>query len=156
MMVAVTEALSLFDRQIDEIYVLSIGTTSIPTFVRRDERKGGLLHWARPAPTLLMHAAKLGAIEGAKKLCQELIRIDEVVDAERFPMDDVSEVQELAQLGRNSARQAWNKVQPIFFSTHQENRRASARPSTKGASWLGAMLKYGLSSGRSRSTGKRI
>jgi patatin-like phospholipase/acyl hydrolase len=137
-MVAVTEALSLFRRRIDEIYVLSIGTTSIPAFVQRDQRKGGLLQWALPAPTLLMHAAKLGAIEGARKLCKELIRIDEVVDRKRFPMDGVRAVDDLAQIGRNSGRQAWNKVEPIFFSTHKEDCQAPVRPSTRGASLLGA------------------
>ncbi len=114
--VGITEALSLFAQQIDDIYVLSIGTTSIPTFVSRDERDGGVLHWARPAPSLLMHAGKLGAIGQAKKLCKELVRVDEVVDSDRFPLDDSTQVDDLAQLGSNVGRRVWSKVRSTFFT----------------------------------------
>lgn len=115
-MVGVTEALTLFSRQIADIHILSIGTTSIPTFVSRDAREGGLLHWVRPASSLLMHAAKLGAIEQARKLCKEMVRIDEMTDPARFPMDDATQVDDLAQLGWSAGRKAWNQVQPMFFS----------------------------------------
>jgi hypothetical protein len=115
-MVGITEALSIFRQQIDDIAVLSIGTTSIPAFVRREEREGGLLHWARPTSSLLMHAAKLGAIEQAQKLCSQLIRIDEVVDPNRFTLDDVSQVDDLAQLGWTAGRKQWNAVNRAFFS----------------------------------------
>ena len=126
-MVAITEALSLFRANIDDIYVLSIGTTSIPTFVRRDEREGGLLHWARPVSSLLMHAAKLGAIEQARKLCKELVRIDEIVEPGRFEMDDATQVNELARLGSSAGRYAWNKVQAIFFAERSGKKSKRAR-----------------------------
>lgn len=114
-MVGVTEALTLFARKQSDIFILSIGTTSIPTFVRRDAREGGLLHWLRPASSLLMHAANLGAIEQASKLSKVLVRIDDVVDPGRLEMDDAKQVDDLAQLGWTAARRAWSKVQPLFF-----------------------------------------
>ncbi len=105
-MVAVTEALSVFQQNIGDIYILSVGTTTIPTFVSEKSRGGGAIHWARPATSLLMHAAKLGAIEQARKLSKELLRVDEVVEPARFDMDDVSQVDELVRLGCNAGRQA--------------------------------------------------
>ena len=126
-MVAITDALSLFKQRIEDVYVLSIGTTSIPTFVRREERDGGLLHWARPASSLLMHAAKHGALEMARKLCKELVRVDEVVE-DRFPMDDVSQVDDLAQLGWKAGRREWNRVEPIFFRERCESERELPAP----------------------------
>ena len=63
-----------------------------------------------------MHAAKLGAIEQARKLCKELIRVDEVTDPDPFTMDDARQVDDLAQLGWTAGRQVWNKVQPLFFA----------------------------------------
>jgi uncharacterized protein len=125
-MVAVTEALSLFRQNINDIYILSIGTTTIPTFVSEDGREGGLIHWVRPASSLLMHAAKLGAIEQAKKLSRELIRVDEVVEPDRFDMDDVNQVDELVRLGWSAGRRAWNKVEPLFFSERDDSKRKAA------------------------------
>lgn len=119
-MVGITDAMSLFKKTADEICVLSIGTTSIPTYVARDERDGGLLHWARPASSLLMHAAKLGALEMAKKLCKKLVRVDDVVTADRFPMDDARQVGDLAQLGWKAGRTAWKEVEPLFFAERPE------------------------------------
>jgi predicted acylesterase/phospholipase RssA len=133
-MVAVTEALSLFRQNIGDIYILSVGTTTIPTFVSENAREGGVVHWARPATSLLMHAAKLGAIEQAKKLSKELVRVDEVVEPDRFDMDDVSQVDDLVRLGWNAGRQAWNKVEPIFFS----ERRSSNR---KAAGWFSEIMR---------------
>ncbi len=115
-MVGVTEALSLFRCKISDIVILSIGTTYIPEFVQRNAREGGLLDWARPAPSLLMHAAKLGAIEEAKKLCRELVRIDVAVYPDRFDMDDIRQVDDLTQLGWSCGREFWKKVQPLFFA----------------------------------------
>jgi uncharacterized protein len=133
-MVAVTEALSLFRQKIDDIYILSVGTTTIPTFVSEDGREGGLIHWVRPATSLLMHAAKLGAIEQAKKLSKELIRVDEVVEPARFDMDDVKQIDELVRLGWNAGRQAWNKVEPIFFSERGNSKR-------KAGNWFSEIMR---------------
>jgi hypothetical protein len=114
-MVGVTEAISLFGKKVSEIAMLSIGTTSIPTFVTHDERNGGLLDWVKPAPSLLMHAAKHGALSQAAKLCGKLIRIDETVSPDRFALDAVTEVKDLEQIGRKAGRERWNEVQSVFF-----------------------------------------
>jgi patatin-like phospholipase/acyl hydrolase len=114
-MVAITEALSLFEQRIEDIHILSIGTTSSPEFIQKKAWDGGLLRWARPMPSLLMHAAGLGAIEQAKKLCKEFVRVDEIVAPKRFVLDNAKAVDDLIGLGRSAGQRAWAPVKPLFF-----------------------------------------
>jgi patatin-like phospholipase/acyl hydrolase len=132
-MVGITEAMSLFRRKIDDICVLNIGTTSIPMFVRKGAREGGLLQWVGPISSLLMHASKLGVIEQAKKLCQEFVRVDEFVDPDRFEMDDASQVDELETLGRKQGAREWNRVREIFFAPRRKSKsKVGGRVKTVG------------------------
>lgn len=81
-----------------------------------------------------MHAAKLGAIEQARKLCKELIRVDEVTDPDPFTMDDARQVDDLAQLGWTAGRQVWNKVQPLFFADRPKaTKRKFGKPAAGAA-----------------------
>lgn len=118
-MVGITEALTLFGRSIREIHVLSIGATSSPSFVTEAQQSGGWIDWARPVNSMLMHAAKEGAIHEAQKLSREFIRVDEIVEPGRFGLDRVEETSMLRQLGEQAARRMWNEVQPIFFPETQ-------------------------------------
>jgi hypothetical protein len=77
---------------------------------------------------------RLGAIEQARKLSKELIRVDEVVDTDRFDMDDVDQIDELVRLGWNAGRQVWNKVEPLFFSERGNSKR-------KAAGWFSEIMR---------------
>jgi patatin-like phospholipase/acyl hydrolase len=115
-MVGVTDALHLFECRPREVRVLSIGTTTIPEFIKEPVREGGLFEWAKPIPSILMHAAKLAAIEQAKRLSDCFIRIDETVNSGRFEMDDIDAIGDLEQMGRAIARREFAELKRPFFS----------------------------------------
>ena len=113
-MVGITEAMSLFKQHRRDISVLSIGTTSTPFFVEEPVCSGGLLHWANPVP-LMMHAAKLGVLEQAKRLCRRLVRLDREVSPDRFDLDGADGVEDLDDLGRDVARKHYQDVKRYFL-----------------------------------------
>jgi hypothetical protein len=63
-----------------------------------------------------MHAAKLAALEQAKRLSACLIRVDEIVDSGRFELDDVRAVSDLEQMGRGIARRMYSELKRPFLS----------------------------------------
>lgn len=114
-MVGITEALSLFKCKCDQVRVLSIGTTISPDFVDIHQQDGGLLHWTAPVSGLLMRASRLATLEMARKLAT-VVRVDEIVNAGRFELDNATVVTDLASLGEGRAHQDWGGVRPLFFS----------------------------------------
>ncbi len=113
-MVGVIDAMTVFKRERREISVLSIGTTHFPFFVDAPQRDGGILDWAAEAPTLLMHATKLGAIEQSKKLCGRFLRVDQEVQPKRFTMDNAKAIADLEHLGRDAATHYLEEIKKHF------------------------------------------
>ena len=115
-MVGVTDAISLFGCSPRDIRVLSVGTTTTPEFIKEPVRDGGIFEWAKPIPSVLMHATKLASIEQAKKLCGRFVRVDDTVDAGRFELDDVRAIGDLEQMGRAIARRMFQELKCTFFA----------------------------------------
>jgi patatin-like phospholipase/acyl hydrolase len=117
-MVGITEALTLFDKTSREIRMLSVGTTTNPEFIEKPARDGGIFHWVKSIPGVVMHASKIAAIEQAKKLSHEFVRVDEVVDRMQIEkLDDVSAVDDLEARGRGIARRMFQcELKKPFFS----------------------------------------
>jgi hypothetical protein len=115
-MVGVTDAIHLFQRRPQEIRVLSVGTTTTPEFIKKPVRDGGIFEWAKPIPSVLMHAVKLASLEQARRLSNCLVRIDDIVDRDRFDLDDVRAVDDLEQMGRGIARRMFNELKRSFLN----------------------------------------
>lgn len=114
-MIGIIEALTLFEKKIKDIRVLNIGTTTNTEFITREQQEGGLFEWAKPIPAVLMHAARLSAIEQAKKLSKVFVRVDDIVDSRRFSLDDIAAVRDLEAMGRSTMRRMSNNILKQFF-----------------------------------------
>jgi len=122
-MVGLTDAMSIFEKQRKEIRILSIGTTSEPVFVEKSALDGGLIDWAKPAAPTIMHASKLAALNQARRIAHSVLRIDTPVNRDRFKLDDASAINDLMQLGRSAADRHFDEFKKLFTS-----RLATHRP----------------------------
>jgi len=125
-MVGVTDALTHFQKPRKEIRILSIGTTSEPVFVDKGALDGGLFDWAKTAPSTIMHASKLAALNQARSIADTLIRIDTPVNKDRFLLDDSKAIDDLIQLGRSAANINFDEVKTKFMSRLARHRPTSA------------------------------
>lgn len=120
-MVGLIEATTALDWPVDQIDVLSIGTTSEPFDVNQKRRNGGPLQWNIGALDLLMEAQVRGTLGLASAMTgQRMMRIDAITRPGRFSLDGAHEVSDLKALGENSARQAVEEVSQTFFTTPTE------------------------------------
>jgi len=115
-MVGVIDAIDIFKCAKENIYILSIGTTTTPEFIKKPLRDGGVFEWAKPIPTVLMHATKLASIEQAKKLSGTFIRVDDVVESGRFDLDDCRAIGDLEQMGRGIVQRMFAELKSQFFT----------------------------------------
>lgn len=109
-LVAISEAVNRHHCSFADINVLSIGTTTEPFWLESTVFEGGKLSWAADAVTLFMRASKRGAIDMGRKLCNQLLRIDQDVAAGKFSLDSAESVQGLVTYGRQSAEDSWADV----------------------------------------------
>ncbi len=116
-MVGLVEATTALRWPIDQIDILSIGTTCEPFDVNKRRRKGGLLRWNRGIIDLLQEAQVRGMLGLACMMTgNRLVRIDTVARSGRFSLDGACEVSDLKGLGENSARQAAENIVLTFLS----------------------------------------
>jgi predicted acylesterase/phospholipase RssA len=118
-MIAITEAVRRFDRELDELRLLSVGTVSPRPRVRsfRAARRMGWPRWARPGLALLQGGPALGNHFQALHLLGEdhYLRIGDRADAAApVRLDDVKACQPLAALGHRVALDDWPKVQKLL------------------------------------------
>ena len=119
--VALTEATSILGWPLEQIDLLSIGTTRAPFEVGRARRQAGLFGWNVGVIELLQQAQGSGMLGIAKALTkQSLLRIDEATRPGRFSLDNSAEVSDLRALGENSARQNLEVVCDRFLSAPVE------------------------------------
>jgi patatin-like phospholipase/acyl hydrolase len=123
--VGVIEAVSVLGQQLDDVQVLSIGTTDEPydvTEVRRNT--GGALRWgfySKDLIGLLMHAQMKASIAQAKvmlnadKFPERFVRVDEVTKPSRFKLDNASLIPDLRALGAAKARHVANAIERQFL-----------------------------------------
>lgn len=115
-MVGLVEATTALGWPVDQIDVLSIGTTFEPFDVSHSRRQGGLIRWNKGVVDLLQEAQARGALGMATAMTRKrLLRIDAVSRAGRFSLDGGNEVSDLKALGENSARQFMDEVSERFL-----------------------------------------
>lgn len=115
-MVAIVEAVAVLGWPLDQLDVLSIGTTEEPVDVSHDKRRGGLIQWNRSLVEVPMTAQQRGSLALAQAMLKgRLLRVDVVSRPGRFSLDNSREVSELRALGENSARQLADEVDQKFF-----------------------------------------
>lgn len=122
-LVGLTEAKAHFNQRLNDIRILSIGTTTEPKFVNKSQQQGGIVDWAKPIPSTIMHASKISVLAHTSELAGHLQRIDTVVQAGRFNLDDVSAVGDLESLGRDEAHKNMDLCKGKFFrrlATHRQ------------------------------------
>tara|TARA_R110002111_G_scaffold177181_2_gene243227 strand:- start:12402 stop:13115 length:714 start_codon:yes stop_codon:yes gene_type:complete len=117
LVVGLTEATSALGWPVEQIDVLSIGTTSIPYDISHSRRQGGLLNWNVGVVELFQEAQIRGNLGIAKAMIgKHLLRIDQVTRPGRFSLDKAKEVSDLCALGENSARQSMEEISERFLS----------------------------------------
>jgi uncharacterized protein len=118
-MVAITEAVSRFSRQLTDIRLLSIGTVvprpSVKSF--KIARRMGTPRWAKPGLALLQGGPSLGTHFQAQLLLGEdhYLRCDDHAEHQSaIRLDDVNACQPLAALGHRAALNSWPKIQRLL------------------------------------------
>ena len=115
--VALTEATSILNWPIEQVDVLSIGTTCEPFDIRHHQRRAGILGWNKGVIDLFQQAQCSGMLGIARAMTgQRLHRIDAVARPGRFSLDNAREVSDLKALGANCARQNLETVCDQFLS----------------------------------------
>lgn len=125
-LVGIVEAMSMFRKKPTSINVLNIGTVTSPFMLPKELRKGGLLDYAKPIASLLMHANRVGNLEMAKKLGVNIIRMDKIVKPDEFKMDDIKAIQTLENIGREVA------IQDMVTFTKNFVEKRKLKPLRKG------------------------
>lgn len=128
--VGVIEAISVLGRNLEDVEVLSIGTTDVPYHVsEKRRRKGGVLRWglfSKDFIGLLMQAQQRACIAQAKVLLNvdehpdRFYRIDELTDPSRFSLDNVSGIPDLRALGSEMARHQASIIERRFLNEEAE------------------------------------
>ncbi len=117
-MIALTEAVRRFNRQLGEIRLLSVGTVAPRPRIRSfaASRRMGWPRWARPGLALLQGGPAIGNHFQARLLLgeQNYLRCD---DDSGVPvaLDDIKACQPLAALGHNVALAEWPRVQQLLL-----------------------------------------
>lgn len=104
-MIGLLEATCVLKQPIDQVELLSIGTTTEPFHVNARRRTGGILRWGRAAIALFMQGQVEGALGQARLMTNHrMLRVNSVTAPGRFTMDDATVVAELKSLGEQAAR----------------------------------------------------
>lgn len=104
-MAAIVEATTYLDVPLQRIDLLSIGTTKEPFNATRF-KESSVAGWNKNLITLLMDAQVNSAVDHAENLVGKarFLRIDQTTEQGRFTLDDSKRILELANLGRQKAR----------------------------------------------------
>jgi patatin-like phospholipase/acyl hydrolase len=116
-LVGITEAVRYFNRRLNDIRLLSIGTTSRVLRVRshRDAARLGLIGWARQVTDLLQGTVSMSAHRQAELLLPDghYLRIDDEL-AEAIRLDDVAASIPLEERGAAKARTTLPRVKELL------------------------------------------
>jgi hypothetical protein len=120
-MVGLLEAICILGKSIDDVELLSIGTTTEPFEVSHARRKGGLVAWNKGLISLLMQAQVEAALGQAKLLTKgRILRIDATTRPGRFALDNAAEIKDLRSLGEQAARQHEKEISRRFLTVPAE------------------------------------
>jgi patatin-like phospholipase/acyl hydrolase len=116
--VGLLEATCVLGQRLDEVELLSVGTTSCPYHVSHARRRGGIFRWATGLAEVFMQA-QVEAAQGQARLMtrNRMLRVDAVTSPGRFSLDNAAVVAELKDLGEQAARQNEKEISRRFFST---------------------------------------
>jgi uncharacterized protein len=116
--VGIAEAVRYFHVPLDQIDVLSIGTTYKPFRIVDSQMGGGLVQWRWALISLLFSAQQSSSVGTANVLLSNPIaRITNRVEAEiALDATKASQMAELADLGRDNAQMMMPKLHQRFFS----------------------------------------
>jgi patatin-like phospholipase/acyl hydrolase len=104
-MVGLVEAVSFLDIPLDQISILSIGTTSEPFSIAK-HTKSGIVQWNKGLIDLMFHAQVEAALAQVKLLIHgRLHRLDYVAPPGQFSLDDArrDKIDQLISIGRGEA-----------------------------------------------------
>jgi len=123
--VGIIEAIAVLGQRLEDVEVLSIGTTDEPYDVSAVRRqKGGLIRWghfSKDLIGLMMQAQMKASIAQAKVMLHgRFLRVDEPARTERFKMDDASLISDLRGLGATTARHEANEIERRFLDEQAE------------------------------------
>jgi uncharacterized protein len=116
-MVGITEAVRYYGRDLNDIRLLSVGTTSAVFRVKShaEATKLGLIGWARKMTDLLQGTVSMAADRQAQLLLPDrhYLRVDDEL-AERIPLDDVDACRPLQERGAQKARTTLAQVRQLL------------------------------------------
>jgi len=122
-LVGITEAVRYFGCALDDIRLLSVGTTSRVLRVRshQDALKMGLVSWARKTTDLLQGTVSMASDRQAALLLPDghYLRVDSD-QAERIRLDDISASRPLQERGEQKARLTTRQVKQVLASIFHE------------------------------------
>lgn len=120
-MVGLLEATCVLGFRIEQVDLLSIGTTCAPFDISKGRRKGGIVSWNKGLVELFMEAQCDAAIGQARLLTNgRMMRIDTVTRSGRFSIDNSHEIADLKSLGDQAAREHERAVSEQFLHTRAE------------------------------------
>ncbi|WP_256760892.1 CBASS cGAMP-activated phospholipase [Cohnella sp. WQ 127256] len=117
---AVVEALGILNWNPGEFDVLSIGCTAEPMSIKWGRKFPlGMGYWAKKSVEAFMKAQSSQSLGTAKLLAghSHIYRFDPSVEAKRFSLDGINEIQSLRGLGISEARKALPVIESIFFKS---------------------------------------
>jgi patatin-like phospholipase/acyl hydrolase len=115
--VGLLEATCILGWNIDEVELLSIGTTTQPYHVSETRRNGGAAAWNVGLIELLTHSQCEAALGQARLMTKgRMLRIDATTSRDRFSLDDAKGIADLRALGIQSAREHEREISRRFLS----------------------------------------
>jgi patatin-like phospholipase/acyl hydrolase len=117
-LVAVAEAKSMLNIPLEEMRILSMGTTDDCVDLGDNLNRGGLIQWARAASTVLLRGQATGSFHAAEHLVgpENVTRIDSPVPAGMFQLDRINEAR-IRGLAEDVARTASPAVERFTHHT---------------------------------------
>jgi patatin-like phospholipase/acyl hydrolase len=115
-LVAVVEAISFLNGPVDQIDVLSIGTTATPFNIAKN-RSAGIIKWNVGMINLMFEAQAEMALKQAGFLLKErVLRIDRLTEPGEFSLDDArpEKIDQLMKLGSDVAKENLEAVKTRF------------------------------------------
>ncbi|MDD5008623.1 MAG: CBASS cGAMP-activated phospholipase [Syntrophorhabdaceae bacterium] len=115
-MVGIVEAVSKLNMSLDNIRILSLGTTSEIKNRRKKLDHGGIWQWKNDGIDVVLRGQSIGAYTQAQHLLgkEQIIRIDPVVPDGLFKLDKLSEEDLLAKAAHES-RISTPKIRELFI-----------------------------------------
>ena len=118
-MVGITESISYLNQKLDDVYMLSIGTTEeLFTIPMKHRKKSGALPWitSKKLIDLFMQAGMRGAQAQAQSLLGErFVRLNQSCLPGQFSLDGSLDCPDLNALGISVARHNEKRISSMFF-----------------------------------------